>query len=161
MNPIQPTDLDRLMRISDEVKNGYELITPLLIIDEEHLISAPADSNGFVDEESAFADPDKVVRYFDLAKVKGSEYAAIVKALSNGTDALVLWNIDKLPDTPDFYDLQNMVYFALRSDTIPAIAGVEEMPTEDMKVVAYCKRVPEYMHGRIDGTFIVDTAAIK
>lgn len=154
--------LDRIVKAKAEFMFGFKLPSPLLLVDADRLVTV-GNENGIVTDTMLVTDDGTMYRYFDLAKVWGGDYRRILNAISDGADGIIFWNADGVSAVGgEKEDIENVVRFALKGDTIPnGWRNDEPIDFSTMKVAVQCETIPEYLNGCLEGAYIIDTKTIQ
>lgn len=145
-------DLDIRVVAYDKVAQAAKLQMPVLVIDPADVVSIAHDDSIVTDPRIA-TDARPCARFFDLAKATPHDYTRIINAIADGADAVVFWNVDRIPQTPEFNDLVNMVYFALKGEEYGVDFSI-------IPALAHCHAVPQYLSGHLDGAYLIDTSCL-
>lgn len=91
--------------------------------------------------------PNSRIKYIDLAKCCDGDYPHIEKTLEHGGYNGVLFdNIDEVGWIEDKADLEYLVKYSLKRDSLPFNDCVVDFC--DLMVVCRCKEIPEYLKGQ-------------
>lgn len=156
-------NLDRTVNVLDQLRFQFKLPTCKVILeDKAGAVGSIGHQDNFV-VDSSLVPEGELYRYFDLSTVEKGDYQRILKILAQEAEGLagvVFCNIDAIPRVADKSELEYLVRFALKGDTLPSpLAPADEIDFGPMKVVALCRAIPQFV--QLDGVYIIEADNIE